>query len=161
MTSVSYRILQPDEIDRVSEIDRAELIDGIYRVRSGKLRLEAVPHEVPGFDPRELQTNLARIHDCLRHGGRAWGGFDGSRLVGIAVLDGRRSGPAGGTLDLYFLHVSGGYRDLGIGAALMNLVVDHAKELGAKQLYVSATPSRHTVSLLPGSWLRAHGHARP
>ena len=145
MSSISYRLLQPGEIGRVPEIDRRELIDGIYRVRAGRLHLEDARLTVPGWDRIELQANLARIRECLERGGSAWGGFDGGRLVGIAVLDGRWIGPAGDTLDLYFLHVSAGYRDRGVGAALMELVVEQATEAGANQLCVSSTPSRHTV----------------
>jgi ribosomal protein S18 acetylase RimI-like enzyme len=74
------------------------------------------------------------------------GASAGDRLIGIAVLDGRRIGINLDTLDMYFLHTSNGYRRRGVGEELVRLVRDRATELGARRLYVSSTPSANSVN---------------
>jgi N-acetylglutamate synthase-like GNAT family acetyltransferase len=44
-----------------------------------------------------------------------------------------------------FLHVSNNYRKQGLGKKLFFLAAEKALELGAKKLYISATPSENTV----------------
>lgn len=127
------------------EIDRAEVIDGIYRVVDGALRLEEFHLDVRGWPAGEPDGSVAYLEGCLARGGAAWGAFDGERLVGIAVLDGRRIGSALDTLDLFFLHVSNGYRGHSIGRAFVDLVRSAALETGARRLYVSASETRNTV----------------
>lgn len=145
MPRVDYRELGPDEIGRVPEIGRAEWIDGVYRVRRGSLELEPAAIDVEGWDFDELRRSQARIVQCLARGGAAWGAFAGTRLIGIAVLDGAFLGPAGDTLDLYFLYVDAEHRDEGLGGELLEWACARAAARGAKRIYVSATPSRHTV----------------
>lgn len=48
-------------------------------------------------------------------------------------------------LNLTGLWVSKQYRKMGIGKALVELVKNKAREMGARKLYVSATPSQNTV----------------
>jgi ribosomal protein S18 acetylase RimI-like enzyme len=142
---IEYWRLDAAELSRVHEIDRAEVIDGIYRMVDGALRLEEFHLEVSGWPPGEPDGSIGSMRGCLERDGAAWGAFDGERLIGIAVLDGRRIGSAVDTLDLYFLHVSNGYRGHGIGHALVDLVRSAALELGARRLYVSSSETRNTV----------------
>jgi predicted N-acetyltransferase YhbS len=51
---------------------------------------------------------------------------------------------------LVFLHVAHDYRDKGLGSNLMYLVTKRARNMGAKKLYISATPSKHTVDFYMG-----------
>lgn len=142
---IEYRRLAAAELLRVGEIDRAEVIDGIYRVVDGALRLEEFHLDVAGWPPGEPDGSVSYLERCLDRGGAAWGAFDGERLVGIAVLDGRRIGSGLDTLDLFFLHVSNRYRRHSIGRALVGLARSAALELGARRLYVSASETRNTV----------------
>ena len=144
-SGIAYRLLAADELGRIDEIDRSQVIDRVYRVRDGALIAVDEPWDGQGW-PGWSEDDRQRIAACLEHGGAAWGAFDGERLVGIAVLDGRWIGAGEDTLDLYFLHVTNGYRDAGIGRELVGLVTARARELGARRLYVSATPSVSTVS---------------
>ena len=45
-----------------------------------------------------------------------------------------------------FLHVSNSFRKQGLGKKLFLLAAEKAYGLGAKKLYVSATPSENTVN---------------
>ena len=73
------------------------------------------------------------------------GTFDGERLVGISVMDGRWYGERKRTMDMYFLHVSNGYRHQGIGRTLMGYARIWAREQGAERLFVSGLPSVNTI----------------
>ncbi len=143
---IEYRLLAAAEIERTDEIDRSEVIDGVYRLRNGALVLEDHHFDARGWPPGEPDASKHRMRECLARGGAGWGAFVGERLVGIAVLDGRRIGSALDALDMYFLHVSNGYRGRGIGRELVRLVRQRAREMGARCLYVSSSPTANTVT---------------
>jgi predicted N-acetyltransferase YhbS len=147
VTKIEYRTLAVAEIELLDEIDRSEVIDGRYQIHNGALVLDAELHfEAHGWPAGEPDASKPRIHECMARGGAAWGAFAGDRLIGIAVLDGRRIGINLDTLDMYFLHTSNGYRGRGVGEELVRLVRDRATELGARRLYVSSTPSANSVN---------------
>ena len=75
-----------------------------------------------------------------------WGAFENGVLVGVAILERKFIGTQNDTLQLKFLHVSRDYRKQGLGATLFNRAVEKAKTLGAKKLYISATPSENTIN---------------
>jgi len=145
LTDISYRPLAATELDRVDEIDRSEVVHQIYRHRDGVLELEDNFWDGKGWPGWDDETRQ-RLSTCLANGGAVWGAFDGDRMVGIAALDGDRIGANLDRLDLYFLHTTNGYRGTGIGHRLIDLAIDRARELGARSLYVSATPSLNTVT---------------
>ena len=159
--SIELRALEVAEIERADEIDRTETIDYIYRLERGELALEPHFKRVRGFPSGELDASKQRMRACLARGGAGWGAFDEGRLVGIAVLDGRPLGSDVDALDLYFLHVSDAHRGRGIGRALVRLVSARAKELGARRLYVSATPSQNTVNFYQGAGFTLASSADP
>lgn len=66
-------------------------------------------------------------------------------MVGIAVLESKFIGKEKDQLQLVFLHVDKYYRDKGMGNKLVEYVKNKAIKIGAKNLYISATPSKHTV----------------
>jgi predicted N-acetyltransferase YhbS len=67
-------------------------------------------------------------------------------LLGVAILESKFIGSQHDSLQLKFLHVSRDYRKQGIASTLFKLAVEKAKGLGAKKLYISATPSENTVN---------------
>ena len=71
--------------------------------------------------------------------------FDDARLIGVVVLESQIMGKDGNQLQLKFLHISRPYRSQGWGQRLFGLAKAEAAGRGAKSLYVSATPSEHTV----------------
>ena len=69
MTDIEYRTLLPDEVDRVDEIDRTEVIDHIYYLRDGKLVLEEEHWEMRGWPPGEIDSIKVRLRECVDRGG--------------------------------------------------------------------------------------------
>ena len=70
---------------------------------------------------------------------------NGDALAGVAVLESRFIGSRGDQLQLKFLHVGRPYRRTGLGRTLFERAAQRAREMGAKKLYISATPSENTI----------------
>lgn len=145
MKDIVYRKLSMFELKRIEEIERAELITHIYYMREGQLVLDEERWDLRRWPPDDLPGIKDNLRTCLVEGGAAWGAIAGDRLVGMAVLDGRWYGKAGDTLDMYFLHVSDGYRHQGIGKILFDKIRERAMKMGAKRLFVSGLPSLNTI----------------
>jgi len=139
------RELTRDEIPLVWAIDRREVIDGIYVVQNGELVLRPEHFDVHGWPPGEAEKYTPILTDCFDRGGAFFGAFEADRLVGVAVLESAFIGKDADQLQLKFLQVSRENRGHGLGRLLFELSARRAKELGAKRLYISATPSQHTV----------------
>ena len=141
------RTLQRDEIPLVWQIDRKEVIENIYYLRDGKLVLEPDYFDAQDWPPNEAEHYTPILTDCFDRGGFFRGAFDDDgRIIGVSVLESKFIGSNRDTLQLKFLHVSHGIRKQGLGTRLFNLAVEKAKSLGARKLYISATPSENTVN---------------
>jgi predicted N-acetyltransferase YhbS len=127
------------------DIDRREVIYNIYYFENGRLVLKPEHYDMQGWPPGEAELYTPILLDCFDRGGWFYGLFDSGRLVAAVVLESRFIGPRKDLLQLKSLHVSSAYRDQGLGKQLFELAKSKARALGAKGLYVSATPSEHTV----------------
>jgi GNAT superfamily N-acetyltransferase len=145
MTHLVRRRLQREEIGLLWTIDRGELVERIYELRDGRLVLRPHFFDIPGWPPGEPAKAMPLLEASFDRGGVFRGVFDGPRLIGAAVIDTRRLGPAADLVQLSFLHVGREHRRLGLGAELFEAAHAVAASLGAAGLYVSATPSENTV----------------
>ena len=143
---ISGRLLLRDEIEKVWTIDRGEVIDNIYYLEDGELVLKPDPYDVKGWPPGEAEKYTPLLIDCFDRGGWFYGLFDGSALAGVAILDSKTIGHNLDQLQLKFLHISRAYRGRGLGRQLFECARAKASEMGAKRLYISATPSENTVN---------------
>jgi len=142
---VETRILKREEIEKVRNIDRSEIIEQDYYFKDGQLALENVFYDIKGWDPSELEQSIKHLYDIYDRNGTLLGAFDGNKLVAISALDSEFIGRKKDQLQLYFHHVDSHYRHSGIGGKLLKKMMERAKKLGAKKLYISATPSKNTI----------------
>ena len=142
---MNIRFLQRDEIPLIWQIDRREIIENIYSLENGKLVLKPDYFDMQGWPPGETEHYTPILLDCYDRGGMFWGVFENDRLVGVAILENEFIGLQKDTLQLKFLHVSRDYRNCGLGSTLFKMAVEEAKARGAKKVYISATPSEHTI----------------
>ncbi len=142
---ITGRRLSREEIKAVWTIDRSEVIDTAYYLENGALRLRPEHHDVRGWPPGKAEKDTPILEACHDRGGWFHGLFDGQRLIGVAVLESRFIGKNRDQLQLRFLHVSRSYRSQGWGRHLFELARAEATARGARSLYVSATPSQHTI----------------
>jgi predicted N-acetyltransferase YhbS len=143
------RLLKREEIIRLSEIDRSEVIDHIFQYREGNLILIEESCVIPDWNQwttDEIGRLSANLQELFDNGGFVFGVFDNQRLVGIGALDSKFIGRKKDQLDLAGLWVSSEYRRKGVATKLLFLIKEKAKGLGAKKLYISATPSLNTVT---------------
>jgi len=143
---MNIRPLQRAEIPLIWQIDRREIVENIYHLDNGDLVLKPGYFDMQGWPPGEADLYTPILLDCYDRGGIFWGVFENEALVGVAILESEFIGTKHDTLQLKFLHVSRDYRGRGIASALFHRAVEGARLLGAKKLYISATPSEHTIN---------------
>lgn len=143
---MNIRLLQREEIPLIWQIDRREIVQNIFLLENGQLVLTPDYFDIQGWPPGEAEQYTPILLDCHDRGGTFWGAFENHLLIGVAVLESKFIGSQQDTLQLKFLHVSRDYRKRGIASTLFKLAVEKAKALGARKLYISATPSEHTVN---------------
>jgi len=144
---MDYRILQREEIERLKEIDRSEIVEGIYYSKNGKLELVKEFYAIKSWPEGQGQVEkmINRLYDLYDRGGTVFGAFDNITIAGMAALESKFIGKNKDQLQLALLHVSNKYRKMGIGKKLLDLARNKAKEMGASKLYISASPSKNTV----------------
>jgi predicted N-acetyltransferase YhbS len=140
------RELVRDEIEQIWDIDRREVIEAVYYLVDGQLVLRPEHYDMQGWPPGEAEKYTPILLENYDRGGVFFGAFEDGRLVGVAVLEKKFIGQPRDQLQLSFLHVSRDYRGKGVGKRLFELAKEHARQMGASRLYVSATPSEHTVN---------------
>lgn len=133
---IDIRRMDPSEIGRLSEIDRTEHVTKNCRMENGCLVTTEADWRIGRWDAEKKIREWAPIVDGWRN---MWGAFDGDTLVGISVY---RPNLTGDTAQLALLHISRGYRRMGIGKRLAEKVLDSARSDGAKRIYVTSFPSR-------------------
>lgn len=142
---IEIRRLKKSEISKIAEIDRSEHVTLGYVYKDGKLEPEEVNWHVPRW-PREgswgVEARIERMTRILEEGGVMIGAFDSDLLVGIAGL---RYNLTEIMAQFTTMFVSRDYRRQGIATRLAAEILRLAKEGGAKELYVSATPSESAV----------------
>ena len=143
---MKIRKLTRSDIPNIWTIDRAEVIDNIYYFRNGKLVLEAEHWDIPGWPPNVAERWDPIFHDCFNRGGHFWGAFEDCALLGVTILESKFIGSKKDTLQLKYLHVSQNARKQGLGKKLFLLAAEKARELDAKKMYISATPSENTIN---------------
>jgi len=139
------RTLKREEIEKVRDIDRSEIVEEDYHFKDGQLTLKNVFYDIKGWDPSGLEEHIKHLYDIHDRKGTLFGAFDGDQLIAISALESKFIGRKKDQLQLYFHHVDSHYRHKGIGGKLLTQVTEKAKKLGAKKLYISATPSKNTI----------------
>lgn len=139
---VRIKHMSPEELSRVEEIDVSESGHLLYHYREGKLETQRQEWHRGYRNAAIWQNYIERWKAVLERGGVALGAFDGTRLVGMAVLEDHLTERMA---HLVALFVSKDFRRQGIAARLTQEVMQLAKAQGAAQLYVSATPSESAI----------------
>lgn len=140
------RELKRDEIAQIWQIDRREVIEKVYSLENGALRLKPEHFDMQGWSPDKADLYTPLLYECFDRGGWFCGAFEGGMLIGVAILDSKFIGKGHDQLQLKFLHISRDYRKKGLGKKLFELASAKARDWGARQMYISATPSENTVN---------------
>lgn len=139
---VNLRHMTGEELARVEEIDVSERGATVYAVAEGKLVLKEEPWQRQRRSAEKWQPHIEQWQTLLEQGGAAIGAFEDGRLVGVTVLRYRLTHC---TAQLAALFVDRAHRRAGIASALTRELIRLAQAAGARDLYVSATPSESAV----------------
>lgn len=142
---MKLRKLRLEEIKRIKEIDRSEVVNHIYYYRDGNLELEEEFYDIKPWSQSELKDHINHLMKLSKKGGYIYAVIDDQRLIGVIALECDFIGRNKDQLQMVFLQVDNDYRNQGIGKKLMEKAKEKAKDLGAKRLYISATPSLNTI----------------
>ncbi|MGD9091605.1 MAG: GNAT family N-acetyltransferase [Anaerolineales bacterium] len=147
MSKITYRWIDETDSDQFKNLDRSEVVRTAYEMNEGELIPTKVEWDIPTFFPEgEGEHSVAeQILFCRTHlnnGGKLLGAFDGETLVGVGLLTPEVRYKMA---QLAYLHVSTGYRRKGIAARLLAMLTEWASNGGARQIYVSATPTESAV----------------
>lgn len=142
---IKIRLLPASELHRIREIDRSELITGIYKMDQGKMKYISLDKQIPNWSEAQHQAHIQMLAPKLHGEGVLIGALDGERLVGVAVLGNDWLDEKKTLLQMAFLYVSSSHRGQGIASKLMDQVCLHAQARGASRIYVSATETVSAV----------------
>lgn len=142
---LAYRQLARADIAHLVQINRTEVIDGFYTWHDGALVLQNELFHIPDWSTAEKQRRIQKLQTVFDNGATFFGAFCATSLVGLSVLDHCPIKKGENRLNLEGLWVSHSFRGQGVGQKLFRLAAESALERGASALYVSATPSKHTV----------------
>lgn len=152
MSDVTYRRLEQQELARVGEINRTERIDTLYIQRGVELDAVAGDFSAPawhaeGGGEHSVAHQVEACEGWVAAGGTAIGAFAGDRLIGIGIVVPH---VCSGIAQLAYLHVSRGFRGVGVGVHLVAELERLARDAGDTAMVVSATPSANTVGFYRG-----------
>ena len=150
MDGVKIRELTREEIQLLHNIDRRETIERVYYERGGELVLEDEHWDVPEWSPESKANRVTKLEAIFDAGATFFGALVGERLAGMSVLEHGYLKTGERRLNLAGLWVSQAHRGKGVGRALFERAAAEAKRRAAKWMYVSATPSEHTVHFYMG-----------
>ena len=145
MSELIFQQLARHEVGSIWAIDRGELIENVYYHEDGELVLKPERYDMKGWPEGESELYMPILLDCHDRGGVFEGVFDGDTLAGVSILDCKFISRNRDQLQLKFLHVTRSHRNRGLGVELFRRAARKAKELGARKLYISSTPSENTV----------------
>jgi GNAT superfamily N-acetyltransferase len=141
------RSLQSSEIDLIwQQISRRELITQMYIQHQQHLELVDCFFDVQHWDSYHLENDPPKLKQLYKQGALFIGAFDAAeKLVGVSVVSNQIIADYPNAKLLHYFYVDADHQRQGIGGKLMQAATESAKQLGANQLYISATPSRRTV----------------
>ena len=142
---MEIRTLKREEINDIQDMDRSEIIKQFYYYKNRKLVLKKKNYHILGWQPNEIERTIDNLFDLYDRGGSFFALFQEERIVGVVVLECNFIESNKDQLQVAFLHIDKNYRKKGYGRVLLKEAIERAKELGAKKLYISATPSKNTV----------------
>jgi len=141
------RSLQSSEIDLIwQQISRRELITQMYVQNQQHLDLVDCFFDVQHWDSYHLENDPPKLKQLFEQGSIFVGAFDAAEeLVGVSVVSNQIIPDYPNAKLLHYFYVDADQQGKGIGAKLMQAAKESANQLGASQLYISATPSRRTI----------------
>ncbi|MDL2228822.1 GNAT family N-acetyltransferase, partial [Treponema sp. OttesenSCG-928-L16] len=146
---LNYKIreLQAKDLDPdlLKHFNRYQEVKKCWRKINGQWVLKDAAFVEYWNDALKQEVITVDLTNCLKNGGIVWGVFDEeNKLIGFASLLAAAFGSKNQYRKLMQLHISHGYRNMGIGKKLFALCAQKAEKMGAEKLYISAHSSEES-----------------
>jgi len=144
---MEFRNLKKEEIEKIKEINREESVNKVFYHENGRLKLKNENYGATNewWQEKEVPHIIPRIQKIFDNGGLVYGAFRKGKLVGLAAVENKFLKNHTDLMNLDALYVSNKLRGKKLGYKLLKKAEEFAKKKKAKGLYISATPSKHTV----------------
>lgn len=129
----------------LDDFERHQVVQECWRRVGGAWTLVPMPF-VEKWSTERKREVASELLACVRAGGMAWMICRDDRVVGFASVGGGCFGSRQQYVQLELLQVSAEARRTGVGRALFRQACEHARELGAASLYISAHSSRESAA---------------
>ncbi len=113
-------ILSRQQLDRLWEIDRSEIIDTLYKLDNGRLQAYPQYYDVRGWDPHDRQVYTPIHEACYDRGGIFFAFFEQNKIIAAAAMDTLPRGEKGDLRQLLFFYVGAAQRGQGWGRRLFD-----------------------------------------
>lgn len=145
MSNITFARLSEENFNgnSMDEFLRYEKVNQIWKDINGEYVLCDADYVID-WDLKKRREIAKIIQHVVLDGGFAFGAFEGDKVVGYILGAGKSFGSAGQYTEIALYHVSTHYRRMGIGKELFRLACIEARNIGAKKLYISASPTKDT-----------------
>lgn len=109
-------ILSRQQLDRLWEIDRSEIIDTLYKLDDGQLQAYPQYYDVRGWDPHDRQIYTPIHEACYDRGGIFFAFFEQNKIIAAAAMDTLPRGGKGRSAPTVILLCGRGAARPGMGA---------------------------------------------
>lgn len=142
---IEIRTVEASELheNALDDFNRHQVTNRVL-YRSGEQYLYKEDHFIDSWDGKKKKQIAHHLYSCAASGGIVGGAFSGGRMIGFACVENIGFGKCNEYLELSFLHVSGEFRNRGIGRQLFELCCEGARSKGAKKLYIASHPAEET-----------------
>ncbi len=137
---ITFELLTKENMNEnaLDNYDRTQNVQRVYRKSNNEYIIVG--------DEWVMDWNLERkravAKSLFNEGYIAFGAMENGNIIGFASVEKEMQGER---IVLDMMHVSRNYRGQGIGKRLFQQAKEKAKEIGAKQLYISAFSSEDTI----------------
>ena len=139
---LEFAELPNEDIRRVGEVDRTEVIDAYYRCiltedrRSMRLtHVDINPTRTIAWSDAAVRERIEKWTPELEAGGTMFGAQSSGKLRGFAIASAKRPD---GSAELVALFVDAAYRGRGIGTQLYAMAEERAQDAAARAMYIGA-----------------------
>ncbi|MDD4290872.1 MAG: GNAT family N-acetyltransferase [Clostridia bacterium] len=141
MTNIEINLLTKDNFsaDSLDDFVRTQPVEEVYRKVNGEYILVQLPFTDDWTSKRKREKAQAILSEQYS----TYGAFLDGHIVGFIMVE---KETRGNSLVIDSFHVDKRFRRMGIGKKLFRYAENQARDLGAKQLYISACSSKETIS---------------
>ena len=160
--NMKYRVMNTEEIFRIGEVNREEMVIAKYVAKSDPsgFSISAIreeidsPSETPHWSEKGIENRAKSWKPALENGGFFYGAFNDDRLAGFVILGPKKWDDSG---EIVALFVDKDQRRQGIASKLMKKAEEKAKEMGMNSLFLYSNPTESSVSFYLNNGYRIVG----